>query len=326
MTFSTPERGRHAGVVRGGTSRKMNPILQPGAQVDVSWRARLEEHIGSFTVEPLRSRAAALSDRMALAGLNAVTGLLGFSLPEREPHGDLYLKTERLLDLLGQNDIWPLAYLRWELALLEELGFGLDLSECAVTGGRDDLVYVSPRSGRAVSRQGAGEWAESPVAAAASVAGAGRCAGSRGPSGAWHNRILHGEQACARVGTQAPARGAGPVDGPVQPPSCAAVNTILRPLIVAQDHHVAAYFDKAHPGQCAKIGALGLKVGAGHLGAADGAEFDPRVRRGLLGGKAVAGGLPGHLAILVKPDRGAGGEGGAVQFGQLPEAITAIFR
>jgi DNA repair protein RecO (recombination protein O) len=156
----TPERGRHAGVVRGGTSRKMPPILQPGAQVDVSWRARLEEHIGSCTVEPLRSRAAALSDRMALAGLNAVTGLLGFSLPEREPHGDLYLKTERLLDLLGQNDIWPLAYLRWEVALLEELGFGLDLSECAVTGAREDLVYVSPRSGRAVSRQGAGEWAD----------------------------------------------------------------------------------------------------------------------------------------------------------------------
>lgn len=109
----------------------------------------------------MRSRAAAaLSGRLALAGLNAVTGLLSFSLAEREPHPELYQRTEQLLDLLGQDDIWPLAYLRWELALLEELGFALDLSVCAVTGATEGLVYVSPRSGRAVSREGAGEWAD----------------------------------------------------------------------------------------------------------------------------------------------------------------------
>lgn len=157
----TPNHGRHSGVVRGGTSRKLAPILQPGAQLDVLWRARLETHMGAFQVEPQRSRAAAaLSGRMALAGLNAVTGLLAFSLPEREPHRDLYLRAEQLLDLLGQDEIWPLAYLRWELALLEELGFGLDLAECAVTGATEGLVYVSPKSGRAVSRAGAGEWAD----------------------------------------------------------------------------------------------------------------------------------------------------------------------
>jgi DNA repair protein RecO (recombination protein O) len=155
----TPDHGRHAGVVRGGTSRKMTPILQPGAQVQVTWRARLEEHIGSFTVEPLRSRAVAISDRFALAGLNAVTGLLSFCLPEREPHLPLYAKTEPLLDLLGQKDVWPLAYLQWELSLLEDLGFGLDLSACAVTGSTEGLEFVSPKSGRAVSRSGAGEWA-----------------------------------------------------------------------------------------------------------------------------------------------------------------------
>lgn len=156
----TQEHGRHAGVVRGGTSRKIAPILQPGAQLDVSWRARLEDHIGSFTVEPLRSRAAAaMSGRMALAGLNAVTALLSFCLPEREPHPNLYRQSERLLDLLGQDEIWPLAYLRWELGLLEELGFGLDLRACAVTGTTDDLVYVSPRTGRAVSAAAAGDWA-----------------------------------------------------------------------------------------------------------------------------------------------------------------------
>ncbi|WP_425046624.1 DNA repair protein RecO [Primorskyibacter sp. S87] len=157
----TEQHGRHAGVVRGGTSRKIAPILQPGAQLDVSWRARLEEHLGAFQVEPLRSRAAAaFSSRLSLAGLNSVTSLLAYCLPEREPHPDLYRKTEPLMDLLGQEEIWPLAYLNWELALLEEMGFGLDLSSCAVTGATDGLVYVSPKSGRAVSLEGAGDWAD----------------------------------------------------------------------------------------------------------------------------------------------------------------------
>ncbi len=157
----TPERGRHAGVVRGGVSRRIAPILQPGAQLDVAWRARLEEHIGSFTVEPLRSRAAlVMGDRLALAGLNAVTALLCSCLPEREPHEALYVRTEALLDLLGQQDVWPLAYLQWELRLLEEMGYALDLSVCAVTGATEDLAFVSPKSGRAVSANGAGAWAD----------------------------------------------------------------------------------------------------------------------------------------------------------------------
>jgi DNA repair protein RecO (recombination protein O) len=157
----TEDHGRHAGVVRGGASRKLAPILQPGAQLDVQWQARLQEHIGSYRVEPLRSRAAAaMSGRLALAGLNTVTALLSVCLPERVPHPGLYRRSEQLMDLLGQDDIWPLAYLNWELALLEELGFGLDLSSCAVTGATTGLAYVSPKSGRAVSRAGAGDWAD----------------------------------------------------------------------------------------------------------------------------------------------------------------------
>ncbi len=157
----TPTQGRHSGVVRGGTSRKIAPILQPGAQLDLTWRARLEDHIGAFSVEPVRSRAAvAMGDRLALAGLNAVTALVSFCLPEREVHRPLYHRTEALLDLLGQGELWPLAYLRWELSLLEELGYGLDLTRCAVTGATEGLAYVSPKSGRAVSRAGAGDWAE----------------------------------------------------------------------------------------------------------------------------------------------------------------------
>ncbi len=157
----TPTHGRHAGVVRGGTSRKLAPILQPGAQLDVTWRARLEDHIGSFQVEPVRSRAAAVfGDRLALAGLNAVTALLGFCLAEREAQPLLYHRSEQLLDLLGQSEVWPLAYLQWELCLLAEMGYALALDVCAVTGQTEDLAFVSPKSGRAVSRGAAGAWAD----------------------------------------------------------------------------------------------------------------------------------------------------------------------
>ena len=154
----TQGQGRHAGVVRGGASRRMAAVLQPGAQLDVTWRGRLDEHIGAFSAEPLRSRASILSDRLALAGLNSICALLRFALPEREAHVSLYNASVALLDALGSDDDWPLAYLRWELLLLEELGFGLDLGSCAVSGSRDDLAYVSPKSGRAVAREAAGEW------------------------------------------------------------------------------------------------------------------------------------------------------------------------
>ncbi len=157
----TIEHGRHSGIVRGGTSRKIAPILQPGAQLDVSWRARLEDHLGTYAVEPLRSRAAAaLGDRLSLAGLNAVTALLAFALPEREANPKLYKQSEQLLDLLGQHEVWPLAYLRFEIALLEATGMGLDLSACAVTGTNENLIYISPRTGRAVSEQVAGPWVD----------------------------------------------------------------------------------------------------------------------------------------------------------------------
>jgi DNA repair protein RecO (recombination protein O) len=155
----TRGHGRHAGVVRGGASRRMAAHLQPGTQVMAGWRARLSEHIGAFTVEPLRSRAHAMADRLALAGLTSVCAVLRATLPEREPHPALWDVTLPLLDDLG-GGTWPSAYLRWELRLLEELGYGLDLTACAVTGRRDDLAFVSPKTGRAVSRGAAGQWVE----------------------------------------------------------------------------------------------------------------------------------------------------------------------
>ncbi|MEI2806351.1 MAG: DNA repair protein RecO [Albidovulum sp.] len=156
----TAAHGRHAGVVPGGASRRLAPFLQPGAQLDLGWRARLEDHIGTFTVEPLRSRAELLGERRALAALNAIRALLHLTLPEREPHPGLYAATIGLLDRLGGGPDWPPDYVRWELTLLEELGYGLDLSSCAVTGARDDLAYVSPKSGRAVARGAAGDWVD----------------------------------------------------------------------------------------------------------------------------------------------------------------------
>jgi DNA repair protein RecO (recombination protein O) len=156
----TPAHGRHTGVVRGGVSRKLTPHLQPGSQLDVTWRARLDDHLGAFTVEPVRSRAGVMADRRVLAGLNAVCALLCVALPEREAHAALYGATQTLLDALLDVPDWPQIYVRWELGLLEELGFALQLGICAVTGFAHDLAYVSPRSGRAVSRGAAGAWAD----------------------------------------------------------------------------------------------------------------------------------------------------------------------
>lgn len=154
----TAAHGRHAGVVRGGGSRKAAPILQPGAQLDLAWRARLDEHLGAFAAEPLRSRAGIMDSRLGLAGLNAVCSLLSHALPEREAHPALYPATIALMDRLD-GEGWAVDYLRWEVLLLEELGFGLDLSRCAVTGAVEGLAYVSPRTGRAVTAAGAGDLA-----------------------------------------------------------------------------------------------------------------------------------------------------------------------
>jgi DNA repair protein RecO (recombination protein O) len=155
----TAAHGRHAGVVRGGASRKMAASLQPGTGLALEWRARLDDHIGSFTVEPLRSRAHLMSDRLALSGLLSACALLRVALAEREPHPGLWPVTLALFDTLGEPG-WTAAYLRWELTLLDELGFGLDLTACAVTGATEGLVFVSPKTGRAVTKAGAAEWSD----------------------------------------------------------------------------------------------------------------------------------------------------------------------
>jgi len=151
----TRNHGRHAGLVRGGASRKMKPVLQPGNTLHIGWRARLSEHLGSYTVELARARAGELMDsREALIGLNAFHAVASASLPEREAHAPVFEVGQILLDAMMDDglDHWGPLYVRWEAGLLDALGFGLDLTHCASTGQTDDLIYVSPKSGRAVSR------------------------------------------------------------------------------------------------------------------------------------------------------------------------------
>ena len=146
--------------MKGGASRKFSPILQVGAQLDLTWSARLEDHRGSFKVELVRARTVnAMNDRILTAGLTTVRTILSRVLPERHAYDNFYRTTEDLLDLLSQPKVWPLAYLHWELELLSVLGYGLDLSKCAISGCTDNLRYVSPRTGRAISEQAAGVWA-----------------------------------------------------------------------------------------------------------------------------------------------------------------------
>lgn len=150
----TAAHGRHAGLVRGGTSRRLRGVLQPGNRVRCTWRARLEDQLGNFSVELIKGDAALImDDALALSALSSACALLAQVLPERLPQTGVYDATGVLISALGNGAAWPAAYVHWELGLLRELGFGLDLAACAVTGVRDDLTWVSPRTGRAVSHQ-----------------------------------------------------------------------------------------------------------------------------------------------------------------------------
>jgi DNA repair protein RecO (recombination protein O) len=147
----TREHGRHAGLVYGGRSRRLRPVLQIGNHADMIWKGRLAEHLGYMTVELRKGYAAtAIDDALALTGLASICALARL-LPERDPHPQLYEITLFVLGFLSDAAVWPALYVRWELALLGELGFGLDLAACAATGSREDLAYVSPKSGRAIS-------------------------------------------------------------------------------------------------------------------------------------------------------------------------------
>ena len=152
-TLLTRAHGRHLGLVRGGAGKKARGLYLPGNRVTARWRARLAEHLGTFSCEMTSAFAATvLKDRLRLAALSAACAVAEASLPERQPHAAVFDALVALLGVLeGGDRQWPSAYVKWELGLLGEIGFGLDLSACAATGRNDQLAYVSPKSGRAVS-------------------------------------------------------------------------------------------------------------------------------------------------------------------------------
>ena len=154
----TRAHGRHLGLVRGGASSRMRPLLQPGNTLRAVWRARLDEHLGYYQVEGIRLRAATvLASSHAVYGVTHLASLARL-LPERDPHEDIYEMLDRTLDDFDEVGQAAAHLIKFELAMLAELGFGLDLDTCAATGETTDLVYVSPKSGGAVSRRAGDPW------------------------------------------------------------------------------------------------------------------------------------------------------------------------
>jgi DNA repair protein RecO (recombination protein O) len=152
VELMTPAHGRHLGLVRGGRSRKQQPVLQPGNSVHATWRARLDEHLGHFAIEATAVRAASLMESAAgLYAFQALAALLRL-VPERDPHPQLYEGLAASLDWLSDPLVAGALLVRFEVQILNELGFGLDLERCAAGGASDDLAFVSPKTGRAVSR------------------------------------------------------------------------------------------------------------------------------------------------------------------------------
>ena len=161
VSLLTEHYGRHAGLVQGARGRRGRGLYQPGNTLAARWQARLAEHLGRYTCELMRAQSSVLlDDPPRLAALAAVCALTEATLPERHPYPQVYGALKHLLDALEASEGWAETVVRWELVLLAELGFGLDLTACAVTGAVDDLAYVSPRSGRAVSREAATPYAQ----------------------------------------------------------------------------------------------------------------------------------------------------------------------
>jgi DNA repair protein RecO (recombination protein O) len=152
LSVLTKERGRHAGLVRGGQSRKLKGVLQPGNRMNVTWRARIEDHLGTMNIEPVQGYTALLMlEAGKLLAMTSALSLIEETLPEREPHSDLFESLDALM-LALEGPQWAETYARWEVGFLAELGFGLDLGSCAATGVREDLYYVSPKTGKAICR------------------------------------------------------------------------------------------------------------------------------------------------------------------------------
>lgn len=174
LSLMTRDHGRHLGLVHGASGPARRAMIQPGNSLTAKWRGRLADHLGTYSLEPQRLRSAALLGPGPLTALSSACVLLTACLPEREPHPRLYEALTLLCDALNTEDIWPALYVRWELGLLQELGFGLNLDACALSGAADNLTHVSPRTGRAVCAAEAEPYADKLLALPAFLAPAGK--------------------------------------------------------------------------------------------------------------------------------------------------------
>jgi DNA repair protein RecO (recombination protein O) len=161
VTLLTRTNGRYSGLVHGGSGSRGRGIYQTGNLVSADWRARLSEHLGKMSCELLRPYSAALmTERLPLLALISAGAILERLLPEREPHPETFERFRALIESLGDGPDWVTGYVHWERRLLEDLGYGLDLTACAATGTTDDLIYVSPRTGCAVSAGAGGPYSD----------------------------------------------------------------------------------------------------------------------------------------------------------------------
>ncbi len=156
----TKEYGRHKGLIRGIHSKNLRSIIEPGNEVKALWSGRLETHLGNFTIEPIKSWSSLiLSKKDKLTALSSLCSLISLTMAEKQPNELIYYNSKEMIKKISSDeDNWIREYINWELGLLSEIGYGIDLSKCAVTSKKDELVYVSPSSGRAVTLEGAGSY------------------------------------------------------------------------------------------------------------------------------------------------------------------------
>ena len=156
----TKEHGRHKGLIRGIHSKNLRSVIEPGNEVKALWSGRLESHLGNFTIEPVRSWSSLILNRKdKLTALSSLCSLISLTMAEKQPNDLIYYNSKEMIKKMSSDDDdWIKEYINWELGLLSEIGYGIDLSKCAVTSKKDELVYVSPSSGRAVTLEGAGAY------------------------------------------------------------------------------------------------------------------------------------------------------------------------
>jgi len=160
LEIFTEEHGKHKGIIRGLHSKNKRSIIEPGNEVFATWSGRLETHLGNYNVEPIKLWSShILQFKDKLSAISSICSLISLTMAERQPNPLIYFSSKKLIEIVAstRND-WIREYVFWEMQLLSEIGYGLDLERCAVTSKSSDLVYVSPSSGRAVTNEGAGDF------------------------------------------------------------------------------------------------------------------------------------------------------------------------